>query len=64
VTGYSIRIQTNVLKLERRQGPLLEFKQAAYPLDRDSRNAALARFLLQAVGQQGAGTADEGRLAA
>jgi hypothetical protein len=30
----------------------IEFKQTAYPLDRDSRRAALDRFLTQAAGQQ------------
>ncbi len=35
------------------QGPLdgKEFKQTAYALDRDSRKAALARFLLKASGE-------------
>jgi integrase len=40
----------------------IEFKQTAYALDRDSRRAALDRFLSKAVGQQS--DEDEARLAA
>lgn len=39
----------------------VEFKQTAYALDRDSRKAALSRFLLQAIGEP---KAEEERLAA
>lgn len=42
----------------------VEFKQTAYAVDRDSRKAALARFLHKAVGEQDAGTEEEKRLAA
>jgi hypothetical protein len=40
-----------------------EFKQTAYALDRDSRKAALARFLRKAEGEERLG-AEEERLAA
>ncbi|MBS7701439.1 MULTISPECIES: site-specific integrase [unclassified Chelatococcus] len=42
----------------------IEFKQTAYALDRDSRKAQLARFLLKAVGGQAAENEGEERLAA
>lgn len=42
----------------------VKFKQTAYALDRDSRKAALARFLRKAVGEQDAGIEREERLAA
>jgi integrase len=42
----------------------VKFKQTAYALDRDSRKAALARFLRKAVGDQDAGIEREERLAA
>ncbi|WP_374253001.1 tyrosine-type recombinase/integrase [Xanthobacter sp.] len=42
----------------------IEFKQTAYALDRDSRRAALDRFLTQAVGQQSNEVQKETRLAA
>jgi integrase len=42
----------------------IKFKQTAYALDRDSRKAALARFLRKAVGEQDAGIEREERLAA
>ena len=42
----------------------VEFKQAAYALDRDSRKAALALFLCKAVGKPFAGSEEEQRLAA
>jgi hypothetical protein len=42
----------------------VEFKQTAYALDRDSRKAALARFLRKAIGQPSAETEEEQRLAA
>jgi integrase len=42
----------------------VEFKQTAYAVDRDSRKAALARFLRKAVGEQDTGTEEEKRLAA
>jgi integrase len=41
-----------------------EFKQTAYALDRDSRKAALARFLREAEGQSLAESEGKGRLAA
>jgi hypothetical protein len=41
----------------------IEFKQTAYALDRDSRKAALARFLKRASGSDQE-AAEEGRLAA
>jgi len=40
----------------------IEFKQTAYALDRDSRKAALSRFLLQAIGEPE--TEEDERLAA
>lgn len=40
-----------------------EFKQTAYALDRDSRKAALARFLAQAVGESAADVEDQKSLA-
>jgi integrase len=42
----------------------VEFKQTAYALDRDSRKAALARFLRKAAGESDAGTKEQERLAA
>jgi len=43
----------------------IEFKQTAYAVDRDSRRAALARFLQQAAAPDAAGAAnDEQRAAA
>jgi hypothetical protein len=42
----------------------VEFRQTAYALDRDSRKAALARFLCKAVGEPFAGAEQEQRLAA
>jgi hypothetical protein len=42
----------------------IEFKQAAYALDRDSRKAALARFLKRASGSDQDGDEEERRLAA
>jgi integrase len=42
----------------------IEFKQTAYALDRDSRRAALDRFLTKAVGQQSGEIEEEARLAA
>ncbi|WP_423416150.1 integrase arm-type DNA-binding domain-containing protein [Hyphomicrobium sp. B1] len=42
----------------------IEFKQTAYALDRDSRRAALDRFLTKAVGQQSDEIEEETRLAA
>ncbi len=42
----------------------IEFKQTAYALDRDSRRAALDRFLTKAVGQQSDEVEEETRLAA
>ena len=42
----------------------VEFKQTTYALDRDSRKAALARFLCKAVGEPFAGAEQEQRLAA
>jgi hypothetical protein len=42
----------------------VKFKQTAYALDRDSRKAALARFLAQAVGERAAEVEDPERLAA
>ena len=42
----------------------VEFKQTAYALDRDSRKAALARFLRKAVGEPLAEIDEESRLAA
>src|SRR5215471_14248515 len=41
-----------------------EFKQTAYALDRDSRKAALARFLRKAAGEPLAETEEQERLAA
>lgn len=41
----------------------IEFKQTAYALDRDSRKAALARFLRQAIGESSM-VEEETRLAA
>jgi integrase len=40
------------------------FKQTAYALDRESRKAALARFLRKAVGEEESEVPEEGRLAA
>jgi hypothetical protein len=42
----------------------VEFKQTAYALDRDSRKAALARFLRRAEGEPFADAEQEHRLAA
>jgi hypothetical protein len=42
----------------------IEFKQTAYALDRDSRKAALARFLKRASGADGEKGEEERRLAA
>lgn len=42
----------------------VEFKQTAYALDRDSRKAALARFLRKAAGESDVGTEEQERLAA
>jgi hypothetical protein len=42
----------------------IEFKQTAYALDRDSRKAALARFLNSALSCESEVTEDERRLAA
>ncbi|WP_316186542.1 MULTISPECIES: site-specific integrase [unclassified Bradyrhizobium] len=42
----------------------VEFKQTAYALDRDSRKAALARFLAQAVGERAPDVEDPKSLAA
>jgi hypothetical protein len=42
----------------------VEFKQTAYTLDRDSRKAALARFLRKATGEMPPETEEEPRLAA
>lgn len=42
----------------------VEFKQTAYALDRDSRKAALARFLRKAAGDVDAGVEEQQRLAA
>lgn len=42
----------------------VEFKQTAYALDRDSRKAALARFLRKATGEVDAGFEEQERLAA
>ena len=42
----------------------IEFKQTAYSLDRDSRRAALDRFLTKAVGQEAGEVEEETRLAA
>ncbi len=42
----------------------VEFKQTAYALDRDSRKAALARFLRKAVGEPLTDAEQEPRLAA
>ncbi len=42
----------------------IEFKQTAYALDRDSRKAALARFLKRASGSGQEATEEERRLAA
>ena len=42
----------------------IEFKQTAYALDRDSRKAALARFLQKAVGEEPMLTEEQPRLAA
>ena len=42
----------------------VKFKQTAYALDRDSRKAALARFLAQAVGDRAAEVEDQRSLAA
>jgi hypothetical protein len=42
----------------------IEFKQTAYALDRDSRKAALARFLERASGSDQEGVEEERRLAA
>ncbi|TAJ95551.1 MAG: DUF4102 domain-containing protein [Reyranella sp.] len=42
----------------------VEFKQTAYALDRDSRRAALDRFLIKAVGEPSNETEEEARLAA
>jgi len=42
----------------------VEFKQTAYALDRDSRKAALARFLRKAVGEPSADAEQEHRLVA
>jgi len=42
----------------------IEFEQTAYALDRDSRNAALDRFLTSAVGQPRSGAKEKASLAA
>jgi hypothetical protein len=42
----------------------IEFKQAAYALDRDSRKAALARFLKRVSGSDQEAAEEERRLAA
>jgi hypothetical protein len=42
----------------------IEFKQTAYALDRDSRKAALTRFLKRASGSDQEGVEEERRLAA
>ena len=42
----------------------VEFKQTAYALDRDSRKAALARFLRKAAGKSDSGIEEQERLAA
>lgn len=42
----------------------IEFKQTAYALDRDSRRAALDRFLTKAIGQHSDEVEGETRLAA
>jgi hypothetical protein len=42
----------------------VEFKQTAYALDRDSRKAALARFLRKAAAEPSAEADEEQRLAA
>jgi hypothetical protein len=42
----------------------IQFKQTAYALDRDSRKAALARFLKRASGSDQEGAEEERRLAA
>jgi hypothetical protein len=42
----------------------VEFKQTAYALDRESRKAALARFLRNAVGEVDADIEERERLAA
>jgi hypothetical protein len=42
----------------------VEFKQTAYAPDRDSRRAALDRFLIKAVGEPSNETEEEARLAA
>ena len=42
----------------------IEFKQTAYALDRDSRKAALARFLKRASGDEPAAIEEERWLAA
>jgi hypothetical protein len=42
----------------------IEFKQTAYALDRDSRKAALARFLKRASGSDQEAAEEERRLAA
>jgi hypothetical protein len=42
----------------------IEFKQTAYALDRDSRKAALARFLRKATGEEDAQTEEQEHLAA
>jgi hypothetical protein len=48
------------------QGPLdgTEFRQTAYALDRDSRKAALARFLKRASGSDREAAEEERRVAA
>ena len=42
----------------------IEFKQTAYALDRDSRRAALDRFLVKAAREPSSETEEEARLAA
>ena len=42
----------------------IEFKQTAYALDRDSRRAALDRFLIKAVAEPSSETEEKARLAA
>ena len=51
-------------KVQREKLDGVEFKQTAYALDRDSRKAALARFLRKAVGEPSAEAEYEQRLAA
>ena len=51
-------------KVQREKLDGVEFKQTAYALDRDSRKAALARFLRNAVGEVDAGIEERECLAA